>query len=437
MNAKLREEKLNELKNSSSQPYAYKEITYKGSRKKLEVYEIPVEYLMFNRYNGRIGTYVKTHEKQHGPIDASSIKGENIIIDFLWNSKEQRNIETMRDIEENGQLEYGIVTRDGIVIDGNRRCMLLKKIAHEKSESPIYFKAVILEDTFENNPKEIRRLETTYQMGVDEKVDYNAIEKYLKCQDLSSDFTNEEIAKMMGELTNKGNPNANRIKEYLFILDLMEQYLKRFGYEGMYTKLNEETVEGPFVDLRGYLEKQSIGRGIRNRDWEPATEDIDDLKQIYFDYIRAGFRTAHGIRDIGNPSKGKGFFNHKKVWDDFSKRYFDDVDDKINSNEPSLDELRQMNPNDDVGKIISARDKDWENKVKGTMENNYFRTKRKLDDHNEANSPMELLTRAKNTLEAINTDSDAFDDSVFEIVKEISSLAWEFQQTIKRKLKIK
>ena len=96
-----------------------------------------------------------------------------------------------------------------------------------------------------------------------------------------------------------------------------------------------------------------------------------------------------------------------------------------------------MNPNDDVGKIIYARDKDWENKVKGTMENNYFRTKRKLDDHNEANSPMELLTRAKNTLEAINTDSDAFDDSVFEIVKEISSLAWEFQQTIKRKLKIK
>jgi len=424
---KLRIQKLTELINSK-EPYSHKELTYKQKRGKLPVYEIPVEYLIFNQHNGRIGTYVKTYEKQYGPIDAETHEGEKIIVNFLWKSKENRNKETQKDIEENGQLEYGIVTKDGIVIDGNRRCMILKKIAIERHDSPTYFKAVILEDSFKDNPKEIRKLETIYQMGVDEKVDYNAIEKYLKCKDLSDDFTNEDIGKMMGE-------KASRIKEYLDILKLMEEFLNRYDYDGMYTRLNEETVEGPFVDVRGYLEKQKTGRGVRNRDWEPNPEDIRELRDIYFDYIRAGFRTAHGIRDIGNPSKGKGFFNHKKIWDEFSNKYFNEIETNINDKEPSLDELRKDNPSEKVEKIIAARDNDWKHKVKDSMKKNYGITKRNLEDLNEANSPSELLLRALNTLDAINTDNDAFDESILGIVKKISSLTWDFQQIIKKKSK--
>jgi hypothetical protein len=423
----LRIKKLSELGNSNN-PYSYKELTYKKTKSKLPVYEIPVEYLIFNQYNGRIGTYVKTYEKQYGPIDAETLEGEKIIVDFLWKSKENRNKETQIDIEKNGQLEYGIVTKDGIVIDGNRRCMLLKKIALEKHDTPTYFKAVILDDSFSDNAKEIRKLETIYQMGVDEKVDYNAIEKYLKCKDLSGDFTNDEIGKMMGE-------KPSKIKEYLAILKLMEEYLNRYGYDGMYTRLNEETVEGPFVDVRGYLEKQTSGKGVRNRDWEPNPEDVADLRDIYFDHIRAGFRTAHGIRDIGNPSKGNGFFNHEKIWNEFSDNYFSEVGSKINDKEPSLDELRKDSPSEEVEKIIAARDNDWTNNVKDTMKKNFGITKRKLDDFNENNFPYELLLRALNTLKAINTDIDAFDESILNTVREINSLTWDFQQIIKKKSK--
>jgi len=421
-------EKIKEV--TSRESYSFKELTYKKRRKKLPVYEIPIEFLIFNQYNGRIGTYVKTYEKQYGSINSATPEGEKIIVNFLWESKENRNKETKKDIEKNGQMEYGIVTKDGIIIDGNRRCMILKKIAKERHDSPTYFLAVVLEDTFEDNPKEIRKLETTYQMGVDEKVDYNAIEKYLACKDLSSDFTNEAIGRMMGE-------NPSKIKEYLEILELMEKYLKQYGYEGMYTRLNEETVEGPFVDLRGYLEKQTTGKGIQRRDWEPKPEEIGELRDIYFDYIRAGFRTAHGIRDIGNPSKGKGFFNHKNIWNEFKERYYNEIEDKINVNESSLDEIRNDNPLENVEKIIAARDKDWKDKVESSMKKNYGITKRKLDDFNETNSPAELLSRAHDTLLAINTDNDAFDESILDIVKQISSLAWDFQQIIKNKSKKK
>jgi hypothetical protein len=47
-----------------------------------------------------------------------------------------------------------------------------------------YFEAVILPANLADVPDEIRRLETTYQMGEDKKLDYNPIEKYLKVQEL-------------------------------------------------------------------------------------------------------------------------------------------------------------------------------------------------------------------------------------------------------------
>ncbi len=425
MDAKLREERLNKLK--TGKPYAYKEMTYKSSTVKLAVFEIPVEYLVFNQYNGRIGTFVKTHEKQYGPIDSSTPEGEKVIVDFLWDSKKNRNEATLKDIKVKGQLEYGIVTKDGVVIDGNRRCMILKRIAEKDNKSPTYFKAVILDDTLDSNPKEIRKLETIYQMGVDEKVDYNAIEKYLKCQDLSKDFKLDEIGNMMGE-------KGSKIKEYLDILTLMEDYLKTYGYEGMYTILNEETVEGPFVDLRGYLEKQSNGKKIK-RNWNPEADDIDDLKLIYFDYIRAGFRTAHGIRNIGNPGKGKGFFNRERIWDEFKDRYFEEIE-PINENEPTLEELREKHKGEEVDKVILGRNEDWKKEVSDSMRKNMGLTKRSLEDHNEANSPSELLTRAKKTLEAINTGVDAFyTEEIKEQSHEIRKLVEYFITIIKQREK--
>ena len=69
-----------------------KRIIYKGEKKDLTAYAIPVEALIFNQYNGRIGTWVKTYEKLNGTtIDASTEEGEKTIIDFLWKSKIERN----------------------------------------------------------------------------------------------------------------------------------------------------------------------------------------------------------------------------------------------------------------------------------------------------------------------------------------------------------
>lgn len=52
----------------------------------------------------------------------------------------------------------------------------------EEKDRCKFFKAVILPESA--TKKDILQLETSFQMGEDEKVDYNPIEKYLKCKDL-------------------------------------------------------------------------------------------------------------------------------------------------------------------------------------------------------------------------------------------------------------
>lgn len=395
----LRIEKLQEIKKKP--PHNQKDIFYRNESKTMNVYEISLDLLIFNQYNGRIATFVKTHEKLHGAINAATPGGAKDITQFLWDSQKIRNLHTQKDLVERGQLECGIVTADGVVIDGNRRFMLLKKNAEKNNQATAYFRAIILEDTIASNPKEIMRLETTYQMGVDDKVDYNPIQKYLKCRDLIDEgFSEEEIAKMMGEKT-------VRIKDYLSTLTLMDKYLAEYDYDGMYRVLEIQKLEGHFVDLNNYLSRYTPeGRKVTDMDWSPDPEDIDDVKTIYFDYMRAGFG-VHDIRHIANPAKDKGIFTTEKLWKEFSEGYFFEIEN-IKNEEVPLQEIRESNSNTDIIDLISSRDADFSKKSEDTTKGNLGRAKRNLEDKNSQDEPLELLQRALRTLESINTDVESF-----------------------------
>lgn len=419
METSLRTEELQKIL-TDGKACAQKSIYYRNENKTMDVFEIPLGCLIFNQHNGRIATFVKTYEKEHSPIDATTAEGKKLIDQFLWDSKPSRNKVTQSDLEKKGQLEYGIVTVDGVVIDGNRRFMLLDRNAKKNGDPTAYFKAIILEDTMESNPKEIMRLETTYQIGVDDKVDYNPIQKYLKCRDLGNrGFSKEAIAKMMGE-------KLSDIEDYLDILKLMDKYLEACGYEGMYRILETEKLEGHFVDLNNYLPRYNErGRKIQDMDWTPKEPDIDDLKNIYFDHMRAGFG-VHEIRVIANFAKDKGFFTQQQIWKGFSDEHFDKVD-KIKDGEISLDEWREKNKDASSVDLISARDNDFRKNIDADLKANLGRKTRDLQDQNSKDAPLELLERAKKTLEAINTDVDTFNcPEVREISHEIRKIVEEF-----------
>ncbi len=422
---------------SEKEPYTTTEHYYAGKKQKFNVHRINVDHIIFNKYNGRIGTYVKSYEKFSGVLNAEDETDEKIIIDYLWKSNERRNKETMQDIKLKEQLVPGVISADGIIVDGNRRSMLLKKIAQERNDTPTYFIAAILPDTLDENPKEIRKLETMLQMGEDAKVDYNPIEKYVKCKDLRDidGFTIPQIAKMFGD-------SEDKIKTYFEILALMDDYLdnhlkgndeEESSYSGMYQVLTEQKREGPFVDLNNHINKLKSG-SVRYKDWEFEKEDIEDVKSTFYDYIRAGFGSQQDIRYISNPKKDQGIFTKKKVWNKFQKEHFDNLD-KIK--EKSVDDKRKENPNADVTKILLARDDDFKKQAEANFKTNLKTKKRELEDIQLEVKPYELLDQAYKKILQLDDKPDFSEDpeSALKTIKDINKILWDLQKPLEKIIK--
>ncbi|CUP99001.1 Uncharacterised protein [Clostridium paraputrificum] len=407
-------------------------IKYRGEMEQMNAYKIPLEYLIYNKYNGRIGSAVKSFEKEKHVLNPEREEDKKIIEKLLWNSKIDRNKSTEKSLAKDGQQKYGIVTRNGIIIDGNRRASILNRIYRKRNDEykgvdvahSEYFIAVILPEDAEQ--KDIIELETRYQMGVDEKVDYNATEKYLKCADLKeAGFEVEDIADMMGEKTSK-------IREYLDILDLMNEYLETYNYSGIYTRLEKR--EGPFVDLRRYLQAYKAQKG--NATWSYEEDDVSDLELICFDYIRAKYEGKE-FRDIANTSKNQvSIFSDEKIWKEFKDKHFSKVD---GIEEKDIEEIRKDCPNEDLTNLLEKRDNDWEDRVKDDLKGNLFRSVRKYQTLQEANMPEKILNEILDMLDMINTDIETFynSDVIEELVGEINSLTYEFKKIIKSKRKKK
>lgn len=436
MDKQIRTQKLREI--TKTTPYTSGiRIPYRGDTLNLNAYQIPLEYLIYNKYNGRIASFVKSFERQNHSLDAENPEDARIIEQFLWDSKLDRNKQTMSDLIRNRQRVFGIVTFEGKIIDGNRRAMLLNKINAQREEKKQkttdldfakYFVAVILPDDVKDD-KEISKLETIYQMGEDKKLDYNPIEKYLKCADLKGvfGFTETEIAEMMTE-------TVRTVKEWLEIKELMDDYLVYYGYDEIYTRLDKR--EGQFVDLNGYLKRYQSKTKDKNVKWMYKEVDVAGMKAVSFDYIRAQYEGKQ-FRSIGQTSKAGSIFQYEDIWQEFLENHEAKID-SISDAEPTVGEIRKEHPGSDLSKLLETRDAEWIDKVRGHLEGNLNIGESRLQNKREANEPMQLVRKALDSLKSINTHATSFYDmEIDKLLSEMVHLINEYRPLIQKSAKKK
>ena len=379
-------------------------ITYHGSIITLDAYEIPLEYLVYNPYNGRIGSVVKSYERQNHQLNPEDSGDKRIIEKFLWDSKPEANKKTKERLLKEHQQRHGIVTADGMIIDGNH-CQ--------------YFIAIILPEGADK--KEILALETTYQMGEDAKVDYNPIEKYLKCKDLKdAGFTDDDIAGMM-------DCKPGEVRTMLSALRLMDEYLDEYGYSGMYTQLDKS--EDSFLKLDSALKKYKAGVASM---WAYDPEaDVADLKLIAFDYIRANFEQTLFRDIISVPSTKKpaaSFFSKQEVWEQFRDQHFATTDIV---QEESVEDIMAKNP-PDLGRALKARDQQWKQKVEEPFDDNYIQSMDILNNHANAAKPLQQLMKACQALEVVDVNQPSFlsDSNVRGCVTSLDEFVSKFKEIL-------
>ncbi|QQS61691.1 MAG: hypothetical protein IPN70_02050 [Candidatus Moraniibacteriota bacterium] len=385
---------------SKLEPFSKQEIPWKEKLELMPVFKIPLAYLVYNKYNGRILSRTKSLESQKHEIDVESEDGRRRIEKLLWESKPDRNKKTEESIEKYGQEKVGIITRDGIVIDGNRRVMLLNKLKKD------YFKAVVLPVTLEEDPLEIEKLETLYQMGEDEKLGYNPVEKYLKAKGLHQRKVSvDKIANWMGE-------SETTVKEYLEVMKIMDDYLQYLQYDGIYTQLDGR--EDQFINLTKWIKKfENVSRGSADAFDGYKSSDVDDLKMISFDYIRARYE-GKKFRNIAYGRKESHFFGDEKIWKDFRDFHFEHVD-------PISDEEEKIDyDSENLEAHLDARDDKFTKESAKFLNENIDTHYQWLRNRQAADEPAKLINSAKRAIESIDQKHKAFAEP--EVMNEVLEL---------------
>ena len=402
MNKEVRIQKIQQIieRDKNRNDLLNHEIMWERKLKTEKVFNIPLSYLIYNKYNGRILSRTKSLEKQNQEINLETDEGRDLIENLLWESKVDRNKKTLSSIKDFGQQKVGIITKDGVIIDGNRRAMLLNKV-----DRTGYFKAIVLPVTLEENPIEIERLETTYQMGEDEKLGYNPIEKYLKAKQIFDKLTPKiskteaikSISDWMGE-------TDGEVRKYLDTMAIMDEYLEYLEYDGIYTQLDSR--EDQFLSLSKWL-NNFYGESSKKAFDGYTDSDVDDLKIIAFDFLR--FRNEYDGKEFRNLAEGnsdKHFFGDKEIWQSFSSKH-----NEIISKLPKEPEIDFNSAN--LEKHLNARDKLFYDASKFGSEDSEFidnlkEHKERVGNNRASEEPEKLIKRATQTFEAIKTGHKAF-----------------------------
>lgn len=388
---------------NEKEPFGKMEIPWEDGLRSMSIYKIPLKYLVYNKYNGRILSRTKSLESQHRLIDVESDEGRELIEKLLWESKVDRNKKTLESIKTNGgQQKPGIITKDGIIIDGNRRALLLRK-----SDMYDYFKAVVLPVTLDENPLEIEKLETSFQMGEDEKLGYNPIEKYLKAKGLykklsGSDYkANNPDQNSINKIADWMGEENSTVREYLQVMETMDDYLDYLEYNGIYTQLDGR--EDQFIQLTRWLnnfyeeESAKAFDGYRN-------DDVDDLKSIAYDYIRIKYEGKQ-FRHLAYGRKENHFFGDEEIWTSFRDYHFAEkrkiIEEKIDLNSQNLE--RHLNDRDN--KFLELSKQGREKSFLEENEENHFTW---LNSKQRAGEPEKLVKNAMRSLEAINQTHKSF-----------------------------
>ncbi len=388
------------------QPIGNMEILWEGKLQSRNVFNIPLEYLVYNKYNGRILSRTKSLERQNHLLDPETPEGKKIIEGLLFESHKDRNAKTLKNITEFGQQKVGIITRDGIIIDGNRRAMLLNRI--DKYD---YFKAVVLPVTLEENPLEIERLETSYQMGEDEKLGYNANEKYIKAKEIYLKLTGEgdidvknlsrdaikKISDWMGE-------DTKEVIRYLETIVLMEEYLWRWEYDGIYTQLDKR--EDQFISLHKWLSTFYEKDSAKAFDGYADT-DVDDLKSIAFDYLRCSFEGKR-FRTLADGNRINHFFGNKEIWSSFRDKHKEIIDQLPKESPIEYDSNNLVAHLNDRDKRFYKSADFGPNEDDNRFVENFANHEEQLGYNRAADKPGELVKKALHSFDSININHKAF-----------------------------
>ncbi|KKT92442.1 MAG: hypothetical protein UW92_C0001G0008 [Candidatus Jorgensenbacteria bacterium GW2011_GWA2_45_13] len=211
-----------------------------GQNQYLPVYRIPLTLLIYNIRNGRFSAeLLKKESDLKRKLDPTNKQDAKILQEILLQQKAEETENLMNDLKTHGQLDPGLVTFDGAVINANRRMAILSKLHVETGDDRYGFlKVGVLPKTV--NEKELWRIEAGLQFAKDFRLEYGPVNELLKLREgVKSGLTFTEISQSLG-----GRFTEKELQGRLKVLALIDSYLESTNQRGQYIKFQgQRTVE--------------------------------------------------------------------------------------------------------------------------------------------------------------------------------------------------
>ncbi len=376
-------------------------ISIHGTRKELYVYRLPIDMLFYNIRNGRFAAEYKELEKHEGgslnpenPKDAVKIKNLLLGLDKIETDR------TKDDLRIRGQWNYGIITQDGYVIDGNRRMSIISYLHDETGEQKWkYLDVARLEESI--SPEDLWKLEAGIQLGKDEIIKYGPVNELLKIREgTQAGLSIKTIASTLYGYEEED------IAKKLILLDLLEQYLKFMGTPQKYSNVKNRVEH--FINLR------QIILSCEKSDYDP--DQITKIKYVAFQLIHEDIQHLE-LRRINDMVLKNLRDAITEIVDAGSKLKPKD------SQEPNLQET--------IEKDTHAIMDEFETKNRDFSETyaHFINAKDILDVSNNEGKELLLLSRAEKNLRPL------IDDPITELPSEAISLIKKISSHVEKLMK--
>lgn len=311
-----------------------KNIHLKGKREAKMVYSIPIDMLFYNDQNDRIASEISEYLDNNNiqNFDRSDINQFNdIFARFIIKSNEPSYKKTRDNIKAIGQLEPGVVLSDGRIIDGNRRFTCLRELYKDTGNQEFaYFNAVIIKEE-EVTSKDIKLMELEIQIGTEEKVGYDTIDR---CAGIYRDLIKEGHVLTDAEYCASTNMTERELSDWKNKAEIVAEFLSFFNKDEKFYIAKELQIDGPISELKAFK------KNCEDEEWTK-------IKTITFPAIlnKTQNDITRYIRDIKTyvipaEEKEEAFENMQKVQEHILTEIVDeniisvqDIEEKIRGNE--------------------------------------------------------------------------------------------------------
>jgi hypothetical protein len=206
----------------------YTRLTWKGEQKQFPVLRLPLKAVVLNPNSHRIQSQLMSHPEGETVRDEPFTNAsQELIAEIL---RETDEFEDLREnLDERGQIDPGVITRDGVLINANRRAVALRDLGEQ------YINVAVLPEGA--SPEEISELELQLQMQKRFRQEYTFTNQLLFIRDLvDAGYSDEDIALMMNLAASKkeselkkGREEVNQLTRVLAMIEDVREIAKKAG----------------------------------------------------------------------------------------------------------------------------------------------------------------------------------------------------------------